>query len=140
MAIDKPYGPGFEAVMVNGASAIKKGFHVIVRELPFAQAPMTEEELQNLYADGDIPEDAPRMKPVKNDADSFIHCREDYTSLTEKHFIVWLTQKRFFVAGSLMEERKYVAEIADLLRYVKDQLFFDQCIEQLAKIHGKVKL
>lgn len=39
-----------------------------------------------------------------------------------------------------MEERKCVAEIDDLLRYVKDQLVFDQCIEQLAKIHGKVKL
>lgn len=60
--------------------------------------------------------------------------------LKEKHFIVWLAQKRFFVAGSLVEERKCVAEIADLLRYVKDQLVFDQCIEQLAKLHGKVKL
>lgn len=30
----KPYGAGFEAVMTNGASAIKKGFHVTVRELP----------------------------------------------------------------------------------------------------------
>lgn len=126
--------------MSNGTSAIKKGFHVTVRELPFAQALMTEEEFQALYPDGDAPENAPRMKPVKNDADSFIHCREDYTSLTEKHFIVWLAQKRFFVAGSLMEERKCVAEIADLLRYIKDQLMFDQCIEQLAKLHGKVKL
>lgn len=58
----------------------------------------------------------------KNDADSYIHCKEDYSSLKEKHFIVWLAQKRFCIAGSLMEERKYVAEIADLLRYVKDQL------------------
>ena len=112
----KQYGPGFEAVMANGASAIKKGFHVTVRELPFAE--------QN----------------GKNDADSYIHCKEDYSSLKEKHFIVWLAQKRFCIAGSLVEERKYVAEIADLLRYVKDQLVFDQCIEQLAKLHGKVKL
>lgn len=112
----KQYGPGFEAVMANGASAIKKGFHVTVRELPFAK--------QN----------------GKNDADSYIHCKEDYSSLKEKHFIVWLARKRFCIAGSLMEERKYVAEIADLLRYVKDQLVFDQCIEQLAKLHGKVKL
>ena len=136
VVIDKPYGPGFEAVMANGTAAIKKGFHVTVRELPFAQAPMTDEELQNLYADGEVPNEAPRMKPIKNDADSFIHCREDYTSLTEKHFIVWLAQKRFFVAGSLMEERKCVTEIADLLRYIKDQLVFDQCIEQLAKLHA----
>ena len=112
----KQYGPGFEAVMANGASAIKKGFHVTVRELPFA--------VQNR----------------KNDADSYIHCKEDYSSLKEKHFIVWLAQKRFCIADSLVEERKYVAEIADLLRYVKDQLIFDQCIEQLAKLHGKVKL
>ena len=140
VVIDKPYGTGFEAVMANGTAAIKKGFHVTVRELPFAQAAMTEEEFQALYPDGDAPENAPRMKPIKNDADSFIHCREDYTSLTEKHFIVWLAQKRFFVAGSLMEERKCVTEIADLLRYIKDQLVFDQCIEQLAKLHGKVKL
>lgn len=116
IADGKPYGPGFEAVMANGASAIKKGFHVTVRELPFAE------------------------HSGKNDADSYIHCKEDYSSLKEKHFIVWLAQKRFYIAGSLMEERKYVAEIADLLRYVKDQLVFDQCIEQLAKLHGKVKL
>lgn len=112
----KPYGPGFEAVMANGVSAIRKGFHVTVRELPLAE--------QN----------------GKNDADRYIHCKEDYSSLKEKHFIVWLAQKRFCIADSLMEERKYVAEIADLLRYVKDQLVFDQCIEQLAKLHGKVKL
>lgn len=55
-------------------------------------------------------------------------------------YLVWLAQKRFLVADSLMEERKYVAEIADLLRYIKDQLVFDQCIGQLAKLHGKVKL
>ena len=58
----------------------------------------------------------------------------------EKHFIIWLAQKRFLVASFLVEERKCVAEIADLLRYIKDQLVFDQCIDQLAKLHGKVKL
>lgn len=40
----------------------------------------------------------------------------------------------------MVEERKCVSEIADLLRYVKDQLVFDQCVEQLSKLHGKVKL
>lgn len=44
------------------------------------------------------------------------------------------------MASSLVEERKCVSEIADLLRYVKDQLVFDQCVEQLSKLHGKVKL
>lgn len=122
MADGKTFGPGFEAVMANGATAIRKGFYVTVRELPFATVVGDDERQQ------------------KNDADSYIRCKEDYTSLKEKHFIVWLAQKRFFVTGSLVEERKCVAEIADLLRYVKDQLVFDQCIEQLAKLHGKVKL
>ncbi len=122
VADGKTFGPGFEAVMANGTVAIRKGFHVTVRELPFTSVVGDDEKQQ------------------KNDADSYIRCREDYTSLKEKHFIVWLAQKRFFVAGSLVEERKCVAEIGDLLRYVKDQLVFDLCIEQLAKLHGKVKL
>ena len=124
VADDKTYGAGFEAVMKNGALAIQKGFNVTVRELPFAKVPTEDGNTQI----------------AKNDADSYIHTKEDYTSLEERHFIVWLAQKRFLVASSLVEERKYVSEIADLLRYVKDQLVFDQCIEQLAKLHGKVKL
>lgn len=122
----KPFGPGFEAVMANGAAAVRKGFHVTVRELPFAEFP-----------DGKNGWD---VKPGKNDADSFIHCQKDYTSLKEKLFIVWLAQKRFLVADSLVEERKCVSEIADLMRYVKDQLVFNQCIDELAKIYGKAKL
>ena len=127
----KSYGPGFEAVMANGAAAIRKGFHTTVRELPFLKVPATDKELTSEVLE---------VKYTKNDADSFIRFSEDYTSLMEKHFIIWLAQKRFLVASSLVEERKCVAEIADLLRYIKDQLVFDQCIDQLAKLHGKVKL
>ena len=130
------FGPGFKAVMANGAAAIRKGFHVTVRELPFAKSPISEEELHALYPGG-IPDDAVREKPVKNDADSYIHSKEDFSSLEEKHFIVWLAQKRFLIADSLVEERKCVSEVADLLRYVDDQLVFDQCIEQLSKILEK---
>lgn len=129
IAEGKPFEPGFEAaVMSNRAAATRKGFHVTVRELPFAKR-SADDETGN---EG--------VELAKNDADSFIRCREDYSSLAEKHFIVWLVQKRFLVADSLVEERKYVAEVADLLRYVKDQLVFDQCIEQLARLHGKAKL
>lgn len=138
VADNKPYGPGFEAVMANGVTALKKGLHVTVRELPFSEVPMTEQDLSELYPDG-VPVNAPRMKPGKNDADSFILTPEDYLSLKEKHFIVWLGEKRFFQAGSMMEERNVVSEIANLLRYVRNQLVFDQCIEQLSKIHGKAK-
>lgn len=131
IAEGKVYGPGFEAVMANGAAAIKKGFHTTVRELPFLKIPATDKELTSEVSE---------VKYTKNDADSFIHCSEDYTSLMEKHFIIWLAQKHFLVASSLVEERKCVTEIANLLRYIKDQLVFDQCIDQLAKLHGKVKL
>lgn len=124
IAEGKSYGPGFEAVMANGAAAIRKGFHTTVRELPFLKVPATDKELASEVSE---------VKYTKNDADSFIRFSEDYTSLMEKHFIIWLAQKRFLVASSLVEERKCVAEIADLLRYIKDQLVFDQCIDQLAK-------
>lgn len=140
IAEGKPFGPGFEAVMENGAAAIKKGFHVTVRELPFATAPLSDEELEDENPSSDSVTNSNATKNVKNDADSFIHRKEDYTSLTEKHFIIWLAQKRFYIASSLVEERRCVSEIADLLRYIKDQLVFEQCIEQLAKIHGKIKL
>lgn len=139
IAEGKPFGPGFEAVMENGAVAIKKGFHVTVRELPFSTAPIEEEDIEE-NSSFDSVTNSNATKIIKNDADSFIQCKEDYTSLAEKHFIIWLAQKRFYIASSLVEERKCVSEIADLLRYIKDQLVFDQCIEQLGKIHGKVKL
>ena len=103
------------------------------------KAVIPDDELQTQYPDG-IPDGALRERPVKNDADSYIRSKEDFISLDEKHFIVWLAQKRFLVADSLVEERKCVAEIADLLRYVDDQLVFDQCIEQLSRLHGKAKL
>ena len=139
VADGKAYGPGFEAVMANGAAAVRKGFHVTVRELPFAKTVLSEDELRAQYPDG-IPENAVTEKPVKNDADSYIRSKEDFSSLEERLFIVWLAQKRFLMANSLVEERKCVSEIADLLRYVDDQLVFDQCIGLLSKIHGKAKL
>lgn len=135
----KAYGPGFEAVMANGAEAVRKGFNVTVRELPFAKTAIPDDELHALYPDG-IPDDVVRERPAKNDADSYIRSKEDFLSLEEKHFIVWLTEKRFAVADSLVEERKCVSEVADLLCHVSDKLLFDQCVELLSKIHGKPKL
>ena len=52
---DKPFGPGFLAVMDHGAEAIRKGFDVTVRELPFVEkpvyVPLTEEDLEAAKAD-----------------------------------------------------------------------------------------
>lgn len=136
----KLFGSGFEAVMKNGAAAMKKGFEVTVRELPFAEEPMTAKELQDLYSDYDeLPEDAPKIKPGKNDPDSYIKTKEDYTALSEKYFVVWLAEKRFFEAESLVMQRSVVSEIAGLLLHISDHLILDQCIEQLSKLHGRTK-
>lgn len=140
VAEGKLFGPGFEAVMRNGAAAMKKGFEVTVRELPFSEEPMTDKELEELYSDYDIiPDNVPRIKPGKNDPDSFIKTKEDYTALPEKYFVVWLAEKRFFEADSLVMQRKVVSEIAGLLLYINDHLVLEQCIEQLSKLHGRTK-
>ncbi len=134
------FGPGFEAVMKNGADAMKKGFIVTVRELPFTEVPVTYEDIKKLYPDPNkVPKDFVKIKPGKNDPDSYITSKDDYTALTEKYFVVWLAEKRFFEADSLVKERQTVSEIADLLRYIDDPLVLDQCIEQLNKIHGRTK-
>ncbi len=134
------FGPGFEAVMKNGAVALRKGLEVTVRELPFAEVPILDDELREMYPDVDAPpEDAPRIKPGKNDADSYIKKKEDFINIPEKYFVVWLAEKRFFEADSLVMQRNVVSEIAGLLLYVNDHLILEQCIEQLSKIHGRTK-
>ena len=139
LAKGSPYGPGFKAVMENGALAIQKGFNVTVRELPFGLRELTEEELQEKY-EGTIPKDAQREVLVKNDADSYILDMDIYRNLKEKYFIVWMAEKLFAQVDSLAEEGQCVSRIAGLLRYVKDQMVYARCIEQLGKIHGKTRL
>ena len=140
VADGKLFGPGFEAVMKNGAAALRKGLEVTVRELPFAEVPIPDDELREMYPDmAEPPEDAPRVKPGKNDADSYIKNKEDYINLPEKYFVVWLAEKRFFEADSLVKQRTAVSEIAGLLTYINDQLIVEQCIDQLSKIHGRTK-
>lgn len=123
---DRHFGPGFEAVMKNGAEAIRKGFDVTVRELPFKEVAAEDTE--------------DSVTTAKNDADDYIRSRQIYSEIPEQPFIVWLAQKRFSVASSAVEERRYISELADLLRHVSDQIVFDICIDGLAKIHGKPRL
>ena len=120
---DEPFGPGFKAVMTNGAEAVRRGFDVTVRELPF-----NEEK-----ADDDA------VILHKNDADEYILSPEIYASIPEKPFILWLAEKKFSVASSLAEQRVIVAEVADLLRHISDDAIADECIASLAKINGTVK-
>ncbi|EJW94231.1 DNA primase, partial [gut metagenome] len=122
-----------------GALAIKKGFNVTVRELPFGVRELTAEELLDKY-DGIVPKDANREVLVKNDADSYIQSMDIYLSLKEKYFLVWMAEKLFAQTADLAEEGQCVSRIAELLRYVKDQMVYDQCIGQLGKIYGKTRL
>lgn len=120
---DEPFGPGFKAVMTNGAEAVRRGFDVTVRELPFIEE-HTEDGETILH---------------KNDADEYILTPETYAAIPEKPFILWLAEKKFSVASSLAEQRVIVAEVADLLRHIKDDAIADDCIAALAKINGTVK-
>ena len=120
---DEPFGPGFKAVMTNGAEAVRRGFDVTVRELPF-QEEKTEDDAVILH---------------KNDADEYILTPEIYAAIPEKPFILWLAKKKFSVASSLAEQRVIVAEVADLLRHISDDAIADECIASLAKINGTVK-
>lgn len=120
---DEPFGPGFKAVMTNGAEAVRRGFDVTVRELPF-QEEKTEDDAVILH---------------KNDADEYILTPEIYAAIPEKPFILWLAEKKFAVASSLAEQRVIVAEVADLLRHISDDAIADECIASLAKINGTVK-
>lgn len=120
---DEAFGPGFNAVMTNGAEAVRRGFDVTVRELPF-----NEEK-----AEGDS------VILHKNDADEYILTPEIYAAIPEKTFILWLAEKKFSVASSLAEQRVIVAEVADLLRHIEDDAIVDDSIASLAKINGTVK-
>lgn len=120
---DEPFGPGFKAVMTNGAEAVRRGFDVTVRELPFNEE-KAEDDAVILH---------------KNDADEYILSPEIYAAIPEKPFILWLAEKKFSVASSLAEQRVIVAEIADLLRHIEDDAIADDCIASLAKINGTVK-
>ena len=120
---NEPFGPGFKAVMENGTEAVRRGFDVTVRELPF-QEEKTEDDNVILH---------------KNDADEYITSGEIYASIPEKPFIIWLAEKRFNVASSLAEQRVIVSEIADLLGCIKDDAIVTEIIASLAKINGTVK-
>lgn len=51
-----------------------------------------------------------------------------------------MAKELFAQVDSLVKEGQCVSLIAGLLRYVKDQMVYTQCIEQLGKIHGKTRL
>lgn len=112
---DEPFGAGFKAVMHNGAEAMRRGFDVTVRELPPGDK------------DGHC---------TKNDPDSHIKTKEDFYCLVEKHFVVWLAEKRFMYARTMADEKSAVAEIAGLMALSDDGIAADDCITKLSAIYG----
>ena len=114
------FGAGFLAVMRNGAEAMRRGFDVTVRELPMGSD-----------AEGNA---------TKNDADSYINTPDTFYQLEERHFAVWLAEKRFASASTLLQKREAVNEVAQLLSHIEDRLLLDECTEQLAKVYGKPRM
>lgn len=123
-------GAGFESVLKNGVAAMRLGFLVTVRELPFNRIPAD---------DNDSTEEDENFTLAKNDADEHIRSIEDYNELEEVPFIIWMAKKRLDSATSLAEQRKYIDEIADALRFVKDKVLVDEYLTELSKIHGTKK-
>ena len=169
----KHFGPGFEAVIKNGSKAIKTGFVVSVKELPFKKRPvyvplfdyeieeeqfnklekkkkiarksgLSFKEVREIYLSEADLMTIPRQRLIaeidqKNDADDFITSVDIYNNLEDVNFPVWLARKRFASAASTADERECVSEIAKLLSYIKDPLYFDECIDGVSKIYGRVK-
>ena len=170
---DEPFGPGFKAVMTNGAEAVRLGFDVTVRELPYVEEPiyvplfdyeieeaedemlrakvkaarklgMSKKETADITLSDSERASISHKRKVganifKNDADDYIRSRNIYDSITERPFILWLAEKKFSVSSSLAEERSIIAEIAELLRHVKDSTLSESLIEGLASVFGTAK-
>lgn len=121
---DAPKGrahpPGETAVMKNGATAMRSGFEVYVREIPRTKSDDDNE--------------------VKKDPDSYITDRDVYLNMDDKPFVVWLAEKRFKGAQGQDLKREVVREIAELLILIEDNFDRDMCIDSLCRIFGKAKM
>lgn len=110
------WGAGVAAVMKNGENAIRKGFDVYVREIP-----RSEEDDE---------------AGVKKDPDSYIVNREAYAALEDKHFLIWLGEKRFAAAEGADASFEVLRDIADLLLLLSDEMIRDMCLDRLTKMFG----
>ncbi len=113
------YPAGTAAVIKSGAMAMRCGFDVYVREIP-----RTAEDDAN---------------GVKKDPDSYIASDKDYFDLPDRHFVVWLAEKRFAGADTSDLKRDVMAEVGELLTLIEDKLLRDMCIDELSRIYGKPK-
>ena len=93
-------GPGIDAVVKNGTTALKEGFKVKVKEIPL-----------NVDDNG---------VSHKQDADSFFHTIDDFESLSEEDFVLWYAHKQFLKVQTPDEKRAFLNEIASLLVLLND--------------------
>lgn len=110
------WGAGIAAVMKNGEAAIRKGFDVYVREIP-----RTKQDDE---------------AGVKNDPDTYIVNREAYAALEDKHFLIWLGEKRFDAADGADASYEVLRDIASLLIFVTDDMIREMCLDRLCKMFG----
>ena len=88
-------GPGIDAVVKNGTTALKEGFKVKVKEIP-------------LHVDNN-------GVSQKQDADSFFHTIDDFKSLHEEDFVLWYAHKQFKNVQTPDETRAFVEKMVALL-------------------------
>lgn len=113
----EPFGAGVKAVMRNGLTALRMGFVVSVRELPFTE------------------------NGEKNDPDSFITGPDIFNTLEDVHFAVWYGLKLLGSCLTDSDRVKALNEICrDVLVHISDETLLNRCIEPLAREFGKLKL
>ena len=115
----KLWGAGVIAVMKHGEEAIRQGFDAYVREIPHSK---TDDDNE-----------------VKYDPDSYIVNREAYSALDDKHFLIWLGEKRFAANNTADANFEALRDIAELLILLDDDMIQEMCIDSLSKMFGKPK-
>jgi DNA primase catalytic core len=109
-----PYGAGVAAVMKNGATALRCGLDVTVREIPLGEE--------------------------KADADSYITSLDVFNSLQDEHFGTWYGRRKLASATTETERAAALTDVADLLACIESEVTQTLCIETLSQIFGKPKL
>ena len=114
------FGAGVNAVIKNGTLAMHQGFNVSVREIP-----RSEDDDKN---------------EVKHDPDSYIKCVDDFDSLPDEPFPVWLAGKLFPFAATKDQQAKVVTEIAELVHCIEDSTLREMVLGSLEEIYKQPKL
>lgn len=103
--VGEKFGSGIKAVLKNGRTALEKGFHVYVKQIPVGN--------------------------IKQDADSYFTCIQKFDAIEEEDFILWYARYRSQNMVSPMEKSEAVKDIASILSMVQDITSLDMYLEEL---------